>query len=71
MGVAELVISLEQVDIFQGRSRVLQGLDFRMKKGDFFYLVGKTGSGKSSLLKVLYGDVALRVGKGKVVGLCP
>lgn len=68
MSAEEPTISLIKTDIFQGENRVLQGVDFRMSPGDFFYLVGKTGSGKSSLLKVLYGEVPLRVGKGKVAG---
>lgn len=62
------VILLEGVDVFQGRRKVLTGIDLRLKKGDFFYLVGKTGGGKSSLLKILYGDIDLQSGRGEVVG---
>ena len=68
MEAEELAVSLEGVDLFQGDTKVLQGVNFRMRKGDFFYLVGRTGSGKSSLLKVLYAEVPLRVGRGQVVG---
>ncbi|MEH0008049.1 MAG: ATP-binding cassette domain-containing protein [Flavobacteriales bacterium] len=64
----ELVILLEGVDVFQGKRKVLTGVDLRLKKGDFFYLVGKTGGGKSSLLKILYGDIDLQSGRGEVVG---
>ena len=40
-----------------------------MKKGEFMYLIGKTGSGKSSLLKILYGDIKIKEGEGNVVGI--
>ena len=62
------LVLLEGVDVFQGDRKVLAGVDLRLEKGDFFYLVGKTGGGKSSLLKILYGDVALRSGRGEVAG---
>ena len=46
---------------------VLSDINLTIEKGDFVYLIGKTGSGKSSLLKVLYGDLTLQKGSGKVV----
>jgi len=64
----ESVISLEEVDIFQQESLVLSEVNLHIKKGEFIFLIGATGSGKSSLLKTLYGELKLRKGKGQVVG---
>jgi len=66
--MAETVISLENVNIYQGQSLILQDVNFTVEKGEFVYLVGKTGTGKSSLLKTLYGELALKEGKMNVVG---
>ena len=66
--MAETVISLENVNIFQGQSLILENVNFTVEKGEFVYLVGKTGTGKSSLLKTLYGELQLREGKANVVG---
>ena len=55
---SESVISLKDVDIFQGNNLILDDVNLEIKKGDFIYIIGRTGSGKSSLLKVLYADVA-------------
>jgi cell division transport system ATP-binding protein len=66
--MAEVVISLENVNIYQGQSLVLQDVNFTVEKGEFVYLVGKTGTGKSSLLKTLYGELSLKEGKANVVG---
>ncbi len=66
--MAETVISLENVNIYQGQSLILQNVNFTVEKGEFVYLVGKTGTGKSSLLKTLYGELSLKEGKANVVG---
>ncbi len=66
--MSETVISLENVNIYQGESLVLQDVNFKVEKGEFVYLVGKTGTGKSSLLKTLYGELSLKEGKANVVG---
>ncbi len=66
--MAETVISLENVKIFQGQSLILENVNFTVEKGEFVYLVGKTGTGKSSLLKTLYGELKLQEGKANVVG---
>lgn len=64
----ELIIDLKHANIYQGQNLVLQDVNFQVMKGEFVYLVGKTGTGKSSLLKTLYGDLELTEGEGKVVG---
>ena len=64
----ETVIKLEYASIYQGDSLVLSEVNFEMNKGDFVYLIGKTGTGKSSFLKTLYGDLELTEGNGSIVG---
>ena len=66
--MAETVVSLRDVNIYQGSSLILQEVNFTIDKGEFVYLVGKTGTGKSSLLKTLYGELTLTEGTGSVVG---
>ena len=63
--MSKTIVDLKDVSIFQKKNLVLS--DINIEKGDFVYLIGKTGSGKSSLLKVLYGDLTLQKGSGKVV----
>ncbi|MGI8582775.1 MAG: cell division ATP-binding protein FtsE [Chitinophagaceae bacterium] len=66
--MAEPILELRNVNIYQGESLILSDVNIVINKGEFVYLVGKTGTGKSSLLKTLYGDLKLREGEGKVVG---
>ena len=64
----EPIVSIRNANIFQDHATVLSEITFDIGKGEFLYLVGRTGSGKSSLLKTLYGDLPLRLGDIKVVG---
>lgn len=66
--MSEIVVQLENVNIYQSGNLILQAVNFEVQKGEFVYLVGKTGTGKSSLLKTLYGEITLNEGEGKVVG---
>ncbi len=61
------VLQLKDVSIYQGDSLVLSNVNVEINKGDFVYLIGKTGSGKSSFMKTLYGDLALTEGEGHIV----
>ena len=64
----EDIIVLKDAKIVQKNFTVLSHVNLNIKQGKFNYLIGKTGSGKSSLLKVLYGHLPLREGEGEVVG---
>lgn len=61
------VLKLQEVSIFQNNKLVLQNINIDIQHGEFVYLIGKTGSGKSSLLKTLYGDLQLTNGNGSIV----
>ena len=66
--MAEIIVELKHANIYQGDNLILQDVNITVNKGNFAYLVGKTGAGKSSLLKTLYGDLLLREGEGQVAG---
>ena len=66
--MAELIIDIRNANIYQGDNLVLQDVNLTVHKGEFVYLVGKTGTGKSSLLKTMYGELPLRQGHANVVG---
>ena len=61
------VLSLKDASIYQGNSLVLSEVNVDINKGEFVYLIGKTGSGKSSFMKTLYGDLQLNEGEGAIV----
>ena len=65
----KFIIDLNKIDITVGQRKILTDVSLSIKKGEFLYLIGKTGSGKSSLLKVLFGDIKLKKGEGKVAGI--
>jgi cell division transport system ATP-binding protein len=62
------VVSVKDASIFQEHNTILNDISFDIQKGEFVYLVGRTGSGKSSLLKTLYADLPLRIGDVTVAG---
>lgn len=61
-----VVIDLTDVSVFQGHNLILSDVDVKIKRGEFVYLIGQTGSGKSSLLKTLYGELFLEKGTGRI-----
>ncbi len=65
--MSNTVLELKNASIFQGKSLILSEVNLEVKKGDFVYLIGKTGSGKSSFMKTLYGDLKLTQGEGHIV----
>ena len=66
--MGEPIIDIKNIDIYQGDSLILNDVSLTICKGEFAYLVGRTGTGKSSLLKTLYGDLPLKNGSAQVAG---
>ncbi len=66
--IGNSIIKLSNVDIFQQKHLVLSNVNLHIDKGDFVWLIGQTGSGKSSLLKILYGDLNIAGGSGYACG---
>jgi cell division transport system ATP-binding protein len=63
-----VIIELNKVTIYQSNKKILEDINLVLNETEFAYLIGKTGSGKSSLLKILYGELALTEGTGSVAG---
>ncbi|TXE08094.1 ATP-binding cassette domain-containing protein [Seonamhaeicola algicola] len=61
------ILQLKDAAIYQGDSLVLSNVNVEINKGEFVYLIGKTGTGKSSFMKTLYGDLPLKEGNGHIV----
>ncbi len=68
MEQGEIVVSIEQGKINYEGHEVLNSIDIELRKGEFVYLIGKTGSGKSSLLDAIYGEIKLSEGHASAVG---
>ena len=66
--MAESIIEVRNANIYQSDNLILQNVNLTVNKGEFVYLVGKTGTGKSTLLKTLYGELPLKQGHGTVAG---
>jgi cell division transport system ATP-binding protein len=64
----EKIIEINHATIYQGESLVINQLNLIIEQGELVWLIGKTGSGKSSLLKMLYGDLPLAGGEARVAG---
>ncbi|MBC7523556.1 MAG: ATP-binding cassette domain-containing protein [Flavobacterium sp.] len=65
--MSTLVLSLENVTIYQESRVILSQVNLEVNHGEFIYIIGKTGSGKSSFMKTLYGDLPLTEGEGHIV----
>lgn len=65
----QVIAYLNKAAIYQDKRLILNQVSISVLPGDFIYLIGKTGSGKSSLLKTLYGELPLVQGEGKVAGI--
>ncbi|MCX2679555.1 ATP-binding cassette domain-containing protein [Galbibacter sp. EGI 63066] len=65
--MSDVILDLKDVAIYQKENLVLSEINLHISKGDFVYLIGKTGSGKSSFMKTLYGDLPLTQGSGTIV----
>lgn len=63
---SELIIHLKDAQVYQADNLILSDVDIEIKKGEFWYLIGQTGSGKSSLLKTMYGELKLQQGEGVI-----
>ncbi|MBI9032829.1 MAG: ATP-binding cassette domain-containing protein [Bacteroidales bacterium] len=63
---SDVIVELKNVSVYQKHNLILSDVNFAISKGEFVYLIGKTGTGKSSLLKTLYGDLPLNEGDGTV-----
>jgi cell division transport system ATP-binding protein len=65
--MSQAVLSLQNVSVYQGNRAVLSNINLEVNHGEFIYIIGKTGSGKSSFMKTLYGDLPLSEGQGTIV----
>ena len=68
MSSIDAVIHLDKCDIFQNKNLVLSDVSLEIRRGQFVYLIGRTGTGKTTLLKILYGEIPLTYGEATVAG---
>ncbi len=66
--MSEAVLSLKNVSIYQSNKVILSNINLEVQHGEFIYIIGKTGTGKSSFIKTLYADIPLTTGEGNIVG---
>ena len=66
--MSEPIIRYENVSICQQGLEILEGINFEQNKGEFVYLIGKVGSGKTSFLKTIYGELDIHSGEAEVMG---
>ncbi|PZD78054.1 cell division ATP-binding protein FtsE [Mesonia sp. K7] len=66
--MADAMLALNNASIYQRENLILSDVNIEIQKGEFVYLIGKTGTGKSSFMKTLYGDIPLKEGEGNIVG---
>ncbi|KIX22336.1 phosphonate ABC transporter ATP-binding protein [Flavobacterium sp. 316] len=66
--MSQTILSLKEITVFQEKNPILTDVNLEVTNGDFIYLIGKTGAGKSSFLKTLYADLFLTEGEGNIVG---
>ena len=66
--MSNLILELKNAAVYQRENLILSDVNVEINKGDFVYLIGKTGTGKSSFMKTLYADIPLKEGEGSIVG---
>lgn len=66
--MSKTVLLMQGVDVFQNNQKILSNVNLQVNKGEFLYVIGKTGAGKSSFMKILYGDLPLSNGHASIVG---
>src|SRR5215213_2865095 len=66
--MSDIIIDLKAVSIFHRKNLLMNDVSFKVERGEFVYLIGKTGSGKSSIMRVLYGDIPVIQGEAHVAG---
>ena len=65
--MSKTILSLQEVNIYQSGNKIISDINLSVNPGEFIYVIGKTGSGKSSFMKTLYGDLTLTDGEGTIV----